>query len=62
VAKRTSRTTRSRGPSVHVILSAVALGMAVASLLLGILGIIRPETNVLLLGVGLFALALDRFA
>ena len=40
------------------ILKAVALGMAVASIVLSIMNVITVETNVTLLGIGLFALAL----
>lgn len=40
------------------ILKAVALGMAAASLVLGILKVSTPELGVTLLSIGLFALAL----
>ena len=40
------------------ILKAVALGMAIASIVLSIMNVITVETNVTLLGIGLFALAL----
>ena len=40
------------------VLKAVALGMAVASIVLGIMKVSSLETNVTLLGIGLFALAL----
>ena len=40
------------------ILKAVALGMATASIVLSIMNVITVETNVTLLGIGLFALAL----
>jgi hypothetical protein len=41
-----------------LILKAVALGMSVASIVLGILSTVSVETNVTLLGIGLLALAL----
>ena len=41
-----------------LILKAVALGMSVASIVLGILHTVSLETNVTLLSIGLFALAL----
>jgi hypothetical protein len=40
------------------ILQAVALGMAAASIVLGILNASSAETGVAMLGIGLFALAL----
>jgi hypothetical protein len=43
---------------VDLVLKAVALGMAVASIVLGILGTVSVETNVTLLGMGFLALAL----
>ena len=46
---------------VNTVLKAVALGMAVASVVLGIMGVADVETQVTLLGIGLFALALDAF-
>lgn len=44
-----------------VILRAIALAMSVAAIILGILNAATIETCVALLGVGLFALALDSF-
>ena len=44
--------------TVTLILKAVALGMAAASVVLGVLNVLTPETGITLLGVGLFALAL----
>ena len=41
-----------------LVLKAVALAMGVASVVLGILSVAPLETNVTLLGIGLFALAL----
>lgn len=46
------------GGLVDLILKAVALGMAVASIVLGVLKVATVETHVTLLGIGLFALAL----
>lgn len=43
---------------VTLVLKVVALGMAVASLVVGILGTTSVETMVTLLSIGLFALAL----
>ena len=40
------------------VFKAVALGMAIASIVLGIVNVTTLETNVTLLGIGLFALAL----
>lgn len=62
MAKRTTRTARSRRPPIHTILNAIGLGMATGAIVLGAFKVTTPETNVLLLAVGLFALALDRFA
>jgi hypothetical protein len=42
---------------VQLVLKAVAVGMSVASMVLGYLGAVGPETQVNLLGLGLFALA-----
>jgi hypothetical protein len=47
--------------TVNVVLKAVALAMAVASVVLGILNVATVETQVTLLGLGLFALALAGF-
>ncbi|MBN1994731.1 MAG: hypothetical protein JW953_18685 [Anaerolineae bacterium] len=44
--------------TITSVLKAVALGMAVASLVLVIMQVTTLETNVTLLGIGLFALAL----
>lgn len=46
---------------VNTVLKAVALGMGVASVVLGIMGVADVETQVTLLGIGLFALALAAF-
>jgi hypothetical protein len=43
---------------LDLVLKAVALGMGVATVVLGILKTATPETSVILLGIGLFALAL----
>jgi hypothetical protein len=43
---------------VDMILKAVALATAVASVVLGAMEVATPETGVTLLGIGLFALAL----
>jgi hypothetical protein len=44
--------------TINLILKAVALGMAVASIVLGIMNVTTVETNVMLLSIGLSALAL----
>ena len=44
--------------TINLILKVVALGMAVASLVLGILNATTAETSITLLSIGLFALAL----
>ena len=49
---------KNASTTVTFILKAVALAMGVASLVLGILGTTTPQTNITLLSIGLFALAL----
>ena len=44
-------------PIVNLVLKAIALAMAVASVVLSILGTATAETVITLLGIGLFALA-----
>jgi len=44
-------------PIVNLVLKAIALAMAVASVVLSILGETTAETVIILLGIGLFALA-----
>lgn len=44
---------------ISLVLRAVALAMGVAVVVLGILGAVQAETSIALLGIGLFALALD---
>ncbi len=44
--------------TVRLVLKAVAVGMSVASVILGFLGQVDVSTQVTLLGIGLFALAL----
>ena len=48
-------------PTVTVVLKAVALALAVASVVLGVLNVATVETHIVLLGLGLFALALAGF-
>ena len=43
---------------INMVLKAVALGLAVATIVLGALGGVVVSTQVSLLGIGLFALAL----
>ena len=45
---------------VALVLNAVALAMGVASIVLGILGTTPVQTNVMLLSIGLAALALNQ--
>jgi len=44
--------------TANLVLKAVALGMAVACVVLGILGAVDVSAQVTLLGIGLFALAM----
>jgi len=44
---------------ISLVLRAVALAMAVATIVIGILGVAEAETLITLLGIGLFTLALD---
>lgn len=44
---------------ISLVLKAVALAMGVAVVVLGILGTVTAETSILLLGIGLFSLALE---
>jgi hypothetical protein len=46
-------------PTLSLVLKAISLAMAVATVVLQILGTTGVETGILLLGLGLFALALD---
>jgi hypothetical protein len=46
------------GPVFQLALKAVALAMGVAVVVLSILGNVPVQTNVILLGIGLFALAM----
>jgi hypothetical protein len=46
------------GRIIDLVLKAVALGMAVASIVVGVLKTATVETQVTLLGIGLFCLAL----
>jgi len=52
------QTQNKRQNIVRLILKAVAVGMSVASVTLGFLGAVDLTTQVNLLGIGLFALAL----
>lgn len=45
---------------VDLVLKTIALAMAVASVVLGLLGTLSTRNAMILLGVGLFALALER--
>lgn len=43
---------------VSIVLKAVAVGMGVSSVVLGIIGVVDVSTQVMLLGIGLAALAI----
>ncbi len=47
------------GNLVDVVLRAVAVAMGVAVVVLGVLGTAQPNAQILLLGIGLFCLALS---
>ena len=54
---------KERSELVQLVLKAVGMAMGVASVVLSVLGTVPVQTNVMLLGIGLFALglaALDR--
>jgi len=54
---------KERSEIVQLVLKAVGMAMGVASVVLSVLGTVPVQTNVMLLGIGLFALglaALDR--
>jgi hypothetical protein len=51
--------TRSVSEIISIVLRAVALAMGVAAVVLSILNVAGVETQVMLLGIGLFCLALD---
>ena len=50
-----------RGGTVGIVLRGVALAMGVAVVVLSILKTADPATMIMLLGIGLFALALSMF-
>ncbi|MBE0685125.1 MAG: hypothetical protein IH585_03915 [Anaerolineaceae bacterium] len=45
----------------QLVLKAVALGMSVASMVLGYLGAVEPTTRISLLSIGVFALSVAAF-
>ena len=47
-----------RSKIVQLVLKAVGMAMGVASVVLSLLGVAPVETNVILLGIGVFALGL----
>jgi hypothetical protein len=49
---------KERQRIVQLVLKAVGLAMGVASVVLSVLGTVPVQTNVLLLGIGVFALGL----
>ena len=52
-------TSKNVSTIISFVLRAVAMAMAVATIVLGILGTAEAETLITLLGIGLFTLALD---
>jgi hypothetical protein len=52
-------TTRTIGDTIDLVLRAVAVAMPVAAVVLNILGVVPVETQTLLLGIGLFCLAVS---
>lgn len=50
---------RNASAIISLVLRAVAMAMAVATIVLGILGTVESSTLITLLGIGLFTLALD---
>jgi hypothetical protein len=51
--------TRTIGDTIDLVLRAVAVAMPVAAVVLNILGVVPVETQTLLLGIGLFCLAVS---
>lgn len=51
--------TRTIGETIDLVLRAVAVAMPVAAVVLNILGVVPVETQTLLLGIGLFCLAVS---
>jgi hypothetical protein len=49
---------KERSEIVQLVLKAVGMAMGVASVVLSVLGTVPVQTNVMLLGIGLFALGL----
>jgi hypothetical protein len=43
---------------IKIVLKAVAVGMSVTSIVLGVVGVVDVETQITLLGIGLAALAI----
>jgi hypothetical protein len=58
-SSRKAVTSAQASTLISFILRAVAMAMAVATVVLGILGAAEAETLITLLGIGLFTLALD---
>ena len=48
---------KSTGNIINLVFKAVALAMAVAVVITSILGVIEPQTQTMLLGIGVFGLA-----
>jgi hypothetical protein len=47
--------------TIGLVLRAIALAMSIAVIVLGIIGSLSSDTGLTLIGIGLFALALESF-
>jgi len=54
-----NRSSKSVSYIISLVLRAVALAMGVSVVVLAVLGTVETETSIILLGIGLFTLALD---
>lgn len=50
--------TKNNSQMINIVFKAVALAMAVAVVVTSILGVMEPQSQILLIGIGLFALAI----
>jgi uncharacterized membrane protein len=51
-------TNKNAGKIIDIVFKSIALAMAVAVVVMNILGVMEPRGQILLLGIGLFALAI----